>query len=172
MKPAAALFILLLPASLLAQQYRGKISHRQTGYAQVAFSVYGNDRYPVVPGVSFGAGALFGNNITTGGGFDIYMFDPGKIRFVQGYADFRAYFAGLNKAGPFLSVQPGVVLVKREPGAKMESGFSATTLGGFFIRMNKRFGLTAAVGYGLLDYAADGHSKGRNGIKFNVGICF
>ncbi len=172
MKRTAFLLALLAPCFLLAQKYRGNISHRQTGYGQLAFSVYGNDRFPVVPGLSIGAGALLGNNVTTGGGFDIYMFDRSKIRFVQGYADFRAYFSGLNKAGPFLSVQPGVVLLKREPGAKMESGFSVTTMGGFFVRISERFGLTAGVGYGLLDYAADNHSRGGNGIKFNLGVCF
>lgn len=155
-----------------AQQLHNK---RQKGYGQLAFSLYGNDEVFASPGLSFGAGALLGNNITTGVGFDIYMFNKSNkegLRFSQAYADFRAYYSGLDKAGPYIAFQPGVVLLKKEAVEKVRAGFSMNILGGFFVRVNKQTGITASVGYGLLTYSTAGVESRKNGVKFNVGFCF
>lgn len=157
----------------VGQKYFGqRKAIRQKGYGQVAFSIYGNKEISTITGVSIGAGVLLGNNVTTGAGFDIYMFNREKLRFTQAYADFRAYFAGLEKAGPFIAIQPGVILLKNEPNVKTKSGFSMNALGGFFVRINKDIGLTASVGYGVLTYSVGGIEERQNGIKFNAGICF
>lgn len=152
--------------------YKGK---RQKGYGQLAFSVYGNDEVFASPGLSIGAGALLGNNITTGAGFDIYMFNKFNkegLRFSQAYADFRAYYSGLDKAGPFIAFQPGVLLLKKEAIENIKSGFSLNLLGGFFVKINQQSGITASVGYSLLTYVMDAVEKRQHGIKFNAGFCF
>lgn len=159
-------------SSAEAQMFKGK---RQKGYGQVAFSLYGNDEVFASPGLSFGAGALLGNNITTGAGFDIYMFNRFNkegLRFSQAYADFRAYYSGLDKAGPFIAFQPGVVLLKKEAVSRIKSGFSMNLLGGFFVKVNRQSGVTASVGYGLITYVMEGVEKRQHGVKFNAGFCF
>jgi hypothetical protein len=155
-----------------AQRYKGK---RQKGYGQVAFSIYGNDEVYASPGVSFSAGALLGNNITTGVGFDIYMFNKFNkegLRFSQAYLDFRAYYAGLEKAGPYIAFQPGVVLLKKEAISTVKAGFSVNLLGGFFIRITRQTGLTASLGYSLITYSENAMEARKNGVKFNMGFCF
>ncbi len=170
MKLILTCFFVLVACYCSGQKYLGQ--KKQKGYGQAAFSVYGNEEVTAIPGVSFGAGVLLGNNVTTGAGFDIYMFNKDKLRFSQAYADFRAYFAGLERAGPYISVQPGVVLVKKEPNVKVKAGFSMSALGGFFVRIGKNTGLTGSVGYGLITYQQEGVEKRQNGIKFNIGMCF
>ncbi|HEX7845488.1 MAG TPA: hypothetical protein VF476_06755 [Chitinophagaceae bacterium] len=155
-----------------AQNLKNK---KQKGYGQMAFSLYGSDEVFASPGLSFGAGALLGNNITTGVGFDIYMFNKFNkegLRFSQAYADFRAYYAGLEKAGPYIAFQPGVVLLKKEAISKVKAGFSMNLMGGFFVRISKQTGVTGSLGYGLLTYQEEGIEKRRHGVKFNVGFCF
>lgn len=166
------LLLLLWVYSSDAQRYRSKAPK---GYGQVAFSVYGNDEVFASPGLSFGAGALVGNNITTGIGFDIYMFNKFNkegLRFSQGYLDFRAYYSGLDKAGPFIAFQPGVILLKEEAISRVKSGFSVNLLAGFFVRVAKQTGITASFGYGLITYSKGGIEQRKNGIKFNAGFCF
>jgi hypothetical protein len=154
----------------LAQKYYGL---KTKGYGQLAFSLYGNDEISTLPGISIGAGVLLGNNVTTGAGFDIYMINPKRFRFSQAYADFRAYYSGLDKAGPYISFQPGVVLLKREPALRVKSGFSMNILAGYFVKVTKSFGVTASLGYGMITYPTMEHTEKRlNGIKFNVGLCF
>lgn len=165
-------FALCYSSDAAAQRYRG---HKQRGYGQMAFTVYGNDEFPSTPGLSLGAGALLGNNVTTGAGFDIYMFDQfnkNKLRFSQAYADFRAYYSGLEKAGPYLAFQPGVLLLKQEPNVRVKSGFSMNILAGFFVRFRRTTGVTGSFGYTLLTYSADGKEVRKNGVKFNMGFCF
>jgi hypothetical protein len=165
-------FLLNFSNDSAAQRYRG---HRQRGYGQMAFSVYGNDEFPSTPGISLGAGALLGNNVTTGAGFDIYMFDgfnKNKLRFSQAYADFRAYYSGLEKAGPYVAFQPGVVLLKKEPNVRAKSGFSMNVMAGFFVRFRRSTGITASFGYSLLTYSAENEQIRKNGVKFNMGFCF
>jgi hypothetical protein len=172
MKLLLTFLLLIFVFNCEAQMYKGK---RQKGYGQVAFSLYGNDDVFASPGLSFGAGALLGNNITTGAGFDIYMFNKFNkegLRFSQAYADFRVYYAGLEKAGPFIAFQPGVVLLKKEAVEKIKSGFSMNLLGGFFVKVNRHSGITASVGYGLITYVMDGVEKRQHGVKFNAGFCF
>ena len=172
MKLLITLIFMTLAIFAEAQKVKGK---RQKGYGQVAFSVYGNEEVFASPGLSFGAGAMLGNNITTGVGFDIYMFNKSHtegLRFSQAYADFRAYYSGLDKAGPFIAFQPGVVLLKKEAVEKVRAGFSMNLLGGFFVKINKQSGITAAFGYGLLTYSSAGAETRRHGVKFNVGFCF
>ena len=165
-------FLIVFIISADAQRYR---STKQRGYGQVAFSIYGNDEVYASPGVSFSAGALVGNNITTGVGFDIYMFNKFNkegLRFSQAYLDFRAYYAGLEKAGPYIAFQPGVVLLKKEAISTVKAGFSGTLLGGFFVRITKQTGITASLGYSLITYSEDGREARKNGVKFNMGFCF
>jgi hypothetical protein len=162
----------LLTQHCAGQKYFGQKKSSQKGYGQLAFSVYGNGDVSTLPGISFGAGILLGNNVTTGAGFDIYMFKNSGLRFSQAYADFRAYFAGLDKAGPFIAIQPGVILLKKEPNTRVKAGFSMNALGGFFVRVNNNFGVTASVGYGMITYSVIEVEKRQNGIKFNIGICF
>ncbi len=173
MRSISALFLLLICGSCLeAQQVKSK---RQKGYGQIAFSVYGNDDVFASKGLSFGAGALLGNNITTGVGFDIYMFkqfNKEGLRFTQAYADFRAYYSGLDKAGPFIAFQPGVILLKQEAVEKVKAGFSMNILGGFFVKVSRQTGITGSLGYGLLTYSSGGVETRKHGVKFNVGFCF
>jgi hypothetical protein len=172
MKLMLTFSLLIFLTNCEAQMYKGK---RQNGYGQIAFSLYGNDEVFASPGLSLGAGALLGNNITTGAGFDIYMFNKFNkegLRFSQAYADFRVYYAGLEKAGPFIAFQPGVVLLKKEAVERIKSGFSMSLLGGFFVKVNRQSGITASVGYGLLTYAMEGIEKRQHGVKFNAGFCF
>src|SRR5690606_4808710 len=65
-------FLLFMIHCADAQKFTG---YRQKGYGQVSFSMYGNNDVIAKPGLSIGAGALLGHNITTGAGFDIYMFN-------------------------------------------------------------------------------------------------
>jgi hypothetical protein len=171
--PAFLCLSFLLAHDCAGQKYIGQKKYQHKGYAQVAFSVYGNGEVPALPGINFGAGLLLGNNVTTGAGFDIYMFKNKGLRFSQGYADFRAYFSGLDKAGPFVAVQPGVILLKNDASTKAKAGFSVNALGGFFVRINESFGVTASLGYGLITYSMINEVEKRvNGVKFNIGLCF
>ena len=166
------LFLIGLFNTSDAQQNRGK---RQKGYGQIAFSIYGNDEVYASPGLSFGAGALLGNNITTGIGFDIYMFNKFNkegLRFSQAYLDFRAYYSGLEKAGPYIAFQPGVVLLKKEAISAVKAGFSMNLLGGFFVKITRNTGIMASLGYGLITYSSNGMEARKNGVKFNMGFCF
>jgi hypothetical protein len=166
---------LLLINNCSGQKYYGSRHRSQTpqkGYGQLAFSLYGTDEVFSVPGLSFGAGLLVGKNVTTGAGFDIYMFKNNGLRFSQAYADFRAYFAGIEKAGPFIAAQPGVMLIKNSADTGAESGFCMNVLGGYFVRLTRSLGITASLGYGLINYTVHNTPKRQNGIKFNVGICF
>jgi hypothetical protein len=161
--------LIILALAGQAQKYLGK---QPKGYGQIGFTVYGNDELSIRPGISVGAGVMLGNNITTGAGFDLFMFNKNKLRFSQGYADFRAFFKGLDVAGPYIAFQPGVVLVKTEANSKSRSGFSANILGGFFVKVKRNFGVMGAVGYGLLTYQFNGIEKRQHGIKFNTSIFF
>lgn len=165
-------FLLTFSNNSAAQRYRG---YKQRGYGQMAFTVYGNDEFPSTPGISLGAGALLGNNVTTGAGFDIYMFErsnKNNLRFSQAYADFRAYYSGLEKAGPYVAFQPGVLLLKKEPNVRVKSGFSMNILAGFFVRFRRTTGITASFGYSLLTYSSENEQIRKNGVKFNMGLCF
>jgi hypothetical protein len=162
----------LLMIIALAGQAQKYVARQPKGYGQIGFTVYANDELSYRPGISFGAGVMLGDNITTGAGFDIFMFNKDKLRFAQGYADFRAFFKGIDEAGPYISFQPGVALVKTEPNGKSRSGFSANLLGGFFVKVKRNFGVMGAVGYGLLTYQFHGVEKRQHGIKFNTSIFF
>ncbi len=156
----------------LSQKYTG---YRQRGYGQVSFTMYGNNEVIAKPGISIGAGALLGENITTGAGFDIYMFTgfhQEQLRFSQAYADFRAYFSGLERAGPFIAFQPGFILLKKEANMQTKSGMSLNALAGYFVRFRRTTGITASFGYGLLTYEVNGVEKQQHGAKFNVGFFF
>lgn len=167
-----ALLICLFTVLAIAGQAQKYIPKQVKGYGQLGFAVYANDELSIRPGLSFGAGVMLGNNITTGAGFDIFMFNKNQLRFAQGYADFRAFFKGIDQAGPYISFQPGVALVKTEPNGKSRSGFSANLLGGFFVKVTRNFGVMGSIGYGLLTYQFNGIEKRQHGIKFNTSLFF
>lgn len=146
---------------------------KSKGYANLGVTGFKSEKFGNNSAVTVTMGLSSGNHVGAGIGVDFFVLNKQRPKYVQGYADFRVFFAGLHKrASPYLAVQPGVIFL-----SKTYSPLNISAKGSFAINLMlgvqlklKKAGAYLGIGYSNISFNSNETRIPFSGVRGSIGI--
>lgn len=149
------------------------ISQERKGYAVFQAGLFSSKTYKNPVYINGGVGAIFGNSISVGLSADFFIFKAPTVLIPK--LDFRGFFLGADKkTAPFISLQPGIAIFTRTPGAQNKTGFAFDAMLGLISKdIKDDLGITISAGYGTFRSESFPSTTVQNrGLKISAGFAF
>lgn len=160
------------------------ISNAQTktgGYANFGMTAMMSNIFDERLAVTACMGITNGNHVGAGIGSDFFVIGKRKSKFIQSYADFRIYTAGLHKpVTPYFAVQPGIIFINKAivyPPLtdKSKGSFAINLLLGVRFKAGK-VGMFISGGYTNFsinqNYGSSTYRTAYSGGRISIGLAF